>query len=204
MIDLYQTAYALFTRDFLHELSANGDRTMRSGLPAARAAELESLISHSSPLAAISTLELSCFLSERLLRDTDTASMAVSLEVRVPFLDHEVIESLASLDDRTRFSPIGRKQLLRDIALGDLDPVIFDRPKSGFVLPFDVWCREGLKDEISGTFADRALCEAVGVEHSAVARLWRAYQAGAPGLYWSRVWAIFILLRWSRRHKVTR
>src|SRR5205823_6674970 len=111
------TAYALFTRDFLEELSASPNGAMRSGLPSARAAELDALIHEDTDLSAIAALELSCFLSERLLRDTDTASMAVSLEVRVPLLDHEVIESLSALDDRTRFSPIGRKQLLRDLAL---------------------------------------------------------------------------------------
>src|SRR5262249_36958158 len=128
MLDVYQTAYALFTRDFLHELSgaSNGTSGVRSGLPTDRATELEHLIGGSTDLAAISTLELSCFLSERLLRDTDAASMAVSLEARVPLLDHVFIEALAGLDDGVRFNPIGRKQLLRDLALAELDPAIFD------------------------------------------------------------------------------
>jgi asparagine synthase (glutamine-hydrolysing) len=205
MLDIYQTAYALFTRDFLDELSghdANG--WTRSGVPTPRASELESLINGSASLSAISALEVSCFLSERLLRDTDTTSMAVALEVRVPLLDHVLIESLAALDDRTRFSPVGRKQLLRDLALSDLDPAIFDRPKSGFVLPLEVWCRKGLTDEISETFADRGLCEAVGVDADAIGRLWKAFRAGAPGLYWSRIWALFVLLWWSRRYQVSR
>ncbi len=203
MLDVYQTAYALFTRDFLHDLSSNGHAGVRSGLSAARAAELEELIGSSTDLSAISALELSCFLSERLLRDTDCASMAVSIEVRVPLLDHELIEALSALDDRVRFSPIGRKQLLRDLALPGVDPALFERPKSGFVLPLDVWCRGMLSDQITETMSDRALCESVGLNADTVARLWSAYQAGAPGLYWSRVWAVFILLRWSRRHKVS-
>jgi asparagine synthase (glutamine-hydrolysing) len=203
MVDVYQTAYALFTRDFVNELRPSQNGQTRSGLPAARAAELESLIRGSPDLHAISTLEVCCFLAERLLRDTDCASMAVALEARVPLLDHEVIEALAALDDRTRFSPIGRKQLLRDLALSDLDSAIFERPKSGFVLPIEVWSRQGLKDQIAETFADHALCESVGVNADAVARLWQAHQSGAPGLYWSRIWAIFILLRWSRRHNVS-
>jgi len=50
------------------------------------------------------------------------------------------------------------------------------------------------------TFADRELCAAVGLESEAVGRLWRSYQQGAPGLYWSRVWSLFVLLNWCRRH----
>jgi asparagine synthase (glutamine-hydrolysing) len=37
----------------------------------------------------------------------------------------------------------------------------------------------------------------------AVGRLWRSYQEGAPGLYWSRVWSLFVLLNWCRKHGVT-
>jgi asparagine synthase (glutamine-hydrolysing) len=177
---------------------------VRSGLPAEWAGRLQGLIRGETDLAAISILELSCFLGERLLRDTDAASMAVSLEVRVPYLDHVLIESLTALDDRTRFEPVGAKRLLRRLALKDLDPAIFDRPKSGFVLPLDVWCRDSLLDQIADAFADRALCESVGVSSDALTRLLRAFVAGAPGMYWSRIWSLFILLWWSRQHGATR
>jgi asparagine synthase (glutamine-hydrolysing) len=205
LLDLYQSAYGLFTRDFLGQLSSWSSSTaLRSGLPADWAARLQRLIAEEGDLEAISTLELACFLGERLLRDTDAVSMAVSLEVRVPYLDHVLIEALAALDVRTRFQPLGDKRLLRRLALKDLDPTIFDRPKSGFELPLDIWCRDSLLSQITDAFADRVLCESVGLNSAAVTRLLRAFLAGAPGMSWSRIWSLFVLLWWSRRHRVTR
>ena len=73
------------------------------------------------------------FVGERLLRDSDTASMAVSLELRVPLLDHRVVEAAQRVPERLRFANLGKKQLLRTLALSNIDKNIFDRPKAGFV-----------------------------------------------------------------------
>jgi asparagine synthase (glutamine-hydrolysing) len=204
MVDIYQVSYALYTRSFLAELGRSlPELDAPWGLPPERRVELEKLIEGSSELHAISLLELSCFIGERLLRDTDTASMAVALEVRVPLLDHEVVERTASLATGDRYSPIGKKQLLRDLALSDLDPEIFDRPKSGFVLPIERWSRAALRSEIEAALTNRAYCEACGLDPESVVRLWRAYEQGTPGIYWSRIWAIFVLLRWTTRHRMS-
>ena len=128
---------------------------------------------------------------------------AHSEEVRVPLLDHTIIEALTRLREATRFSPLGQKMLLRELGLKGIDPSIFDRPKSGFVLPLDVWCRRRLSDVIDATFADAQLSTAIGLRPEAVGQLWRSYQAGAPGLYWSRIWSLFVLLSWCRRHGVS-
>jgi asparagine synthase (glutamine-hydrolysing) len=129
--------------------------------------------------------------------------MAVALEARVPLLDHVVVETVAAVPAERRFAPLGRKQLLRDLALDGLDTRLFERPKSGFQLPLALWCRGLLRDEVGATLSDRGACEAVGLDPRSVARLWEAFQAGAPGIYWSRVWSLFVLVRWSRRNGVT-
>jgi len=204
LVELYQVSYALFTQELLNELVASTpDPASSYGLPPTRARLLEAWVQDEPVLNAISLLELSSFLGERLLRDTDAASMAVALEVRVPLLDHEVVEQALSLDARRRFRPLGRKQVLRDVALAQLDPRLFDRPKSGFVLPFDIWCREELRPAMHARFEDAALCEAVGLRPEAIGRLWRAWSANAPGLYWSRVWAPYVLLHWAAEHRAS-
>jgi len=203
LLKMYQVSYGLFTQAFLEELCATDVDDVEYGLPVGRARELERETSEYGLLRAISRLEQELFLGERLLRDTDAASMAVALEVRVPLLDHNIVEALAALRETTRFAPIGQKRLLRELGLAGVHPALFDRPKSGFVLPLDVWCRRQLKGIIDSTFADQELCTAVGLRSEAVARLWRSYQSGAPGLYWSRVWALFVLLNWCREHGVT-
>jgi len=203
LLEMYQVSYGLFTQAFLEQLSMVRSDQVTYGLPVERARELERDASRCTLLGGISLLEQALFLGERLLRDTDAASMAVALEVRVPLLDHRIVEALAGLDDTTRFRPLGQKQLLRQLGLSGIDPSLFERPKSGFVLPLDVWCRRRLKGVIDSTFSDHELALSVGLNGQALGRLWRSYQQGAPGLYWSRVWSLFVLLNWCRQHGVT-
>ncbi|MEX0885094.1 MAG: asparagine synthase (glutamine-hydrolyzing) [Phycisphaeraceae bacterium] len=205
ILAVYQSAYGLFSQHFLKQCLqpglVNGELT--HGLHTDRAHELADRIAGSGPLHAVSLLELASFLGERLLPDTDAASMACSLEVRVPLIDHELIEALALVPEQRRFHPLGRKQLLRDLALDGIDPGLFNRPKAGFVLPIERWCRRQLRDQIADTLEDAELCISVGLQPDAVANLWHAFEAGAPGIYWSRIWALFALLRWCRAHDMS-
>jgi asparagine synthase (glutamine-hydrolysing) len=173
------------------------------GLPADLAAAWRRGIAGSEPLHAISVLELSSFIGQRLLRDTDAASMAVALEVRVPLLDHALIEAVAGVDPARRFFPSRKKQLLRDIALDGLDPAIFDRPKSGFVLPIDTWARSRLQPQMEALFSDPEAARRVGLDSDSLRTLWRSFVDGRPGLYWSRIWALYVLLSWCQIHEIS-
>ena len=70
-------------------------------------------------------------------------------------------------------------------------------------MPFDDWLRDGLRDTMDEILRDHAAIAAVGLSGPAVSRLWEAFRAGAPGLYWSRVWSIYVLIRWCQRNDVT-
>ncbi|MBL8861134.1 MAG: asparagine synthase (glutamine-hydrolyzing) [Planctomycetes bacterium] len=204
LVALYQVAYALFSRDFQRELCTVLDPDAAPwGLPRARRSELLAATAGDPDLHAIATLELFAFLGQRLLRDTDAAGMAASIEVRLPLLDHVLVERVAALEASARFQPLGRKQALRDAGLTGLDPALFERRKSGFVMPFDRWCRGELRATVDGVLSDQDACRSAGLDPAAVARLWNAFLAGAPGLYWSRVWAVFVLCRWCREHRVS-
>lgn len=200
---LYQLAYALFLPDFQGELLAPGIAdALVDGLPSAFHQRLDSETGDRSPLSAIGVLEQRIFLGERLLRDGDAASMAVSIEQRLPLVDHVLIEAVYRLPDSRRFEPLGRKDILRRIGLRGLDPALFERPKMGFVLPFDRWIRRGLKKTMDETMRDPQAVASAGLSPPTVERLWRAFLDGAPGIYWSRVWALYILVRWCSRHGV--
>jgi asparagine synthase (glutamine-hydrolysing) len=203
-VNMYQVAYGLYTRDFLAQLADSATLGLAPyGLLPDRARELEGLASSCSALTAIGLLELSLFIGERLLRDTDAASMASSLEVRVPLLDHRVVEAAQMLPDSARFMPLGKKRMLKQLALTKLDPAIFERPKSGFVLPLEVWAKDRLAGEIESTFADRAALTNLGFRPDVLGRLFQAFQQGSPGIYWSRIWAPFVLLNWCKQHRVS-
>jgi len=204
LLGLYQVSYALFTRDFqavLHRHTTQGlDHGLRQEVADTLRACLDSDVGR---LERISRLELFSFLGERLLPDTDAASMAVSLEVRVPLLDHQFIESVCRLQSAHRYEPLGHKNFLRDVIAPDVCPTVFDRPKAGFELPLEQWCRNRLAPKLTETFHDINLAHGLGLDSESLIRIWRAFNNGAPGLYWSRLWSLYVLLTWCRRHNLT-
>jgi asparagine synthase (glutamine-hydrolysing) len=205
LLSLYQLAYAIFLPGFQRDLLAPGfAEVLADGLPPTMRQRIVAETRARTPLSAISVMEQRLFLGERLLRDNDVASMASSLEQRVPLVDQVLFESVDRLPDQVRYEPLGRKAVLRRIGLRGLDPALFDRPKSGFVLPFDRWIRRGLKDAMDQTLRDPQAVAPTGLDPGAVARLWRAFIDGAPGMYWSRVWAVYVFIRWCHRNHVYR
>jgi asparagine synthase (glutamine-hydrolysing) len=202
LLGLYQVSYGLFTQPFLDELVLAPADGLTWGLDAERASELADLIDGQSDLAAVSSLEAASFLGERLLRDTDSASMAVSLEVRVPLLDHVVVEAVCRIPDARRYAPLRKKDALKHMVQDQLDPSVFDRSKAGFELPLAVWCRQRLSERLDATFQDINLAHAIGLDAETVGRLWRAFKKHGTGIYWSRVWSLFVLMTWCKRHGV--
>jgi asparagine synthase (glutamine-hydrolysing) len=205
LLALYQLAYALFLPGFQHELLASDfAEVLADGLPLAMRERLIAETRCRTPLSAISVMEQRLFLGERLLRDNDVASMARSLEQRVPLVDQILFESVDRLPDQARYQPLGRKAILRRVGLRGLDPALFERPKSGFVLPFDRWIRRGLKNAMDQTLRDPQAIALAGLDPEAVQRLWRTFLDGAPGMYWSRVWSVYVFIRWCHRNRVFR
>ncbi len=141
--------------------------------------------------AWVSRAELATYTHHQLLRDTDVMSMAHSLEVRVPLLDHPLVEAVLPLPAAVKRDG-GRPKALLVRAVGDLLPeaVRARRDKQGFVFPFDRWlrgplrprCREWLEGAPAPLRAD------------AVAQVVRAYDAGR--CHWSRPWALAALQGW--------
>ena len=139
----------------------------------------------SGPPAAFNRLETSRYLHDQLLRDTDVFSMAHSLEARVPYLDHTIVEYVARLPARLKLRPGVNKPLLVD-AVGDpMVARLAARPKMGFSLPMRAWM-EGHAGAL-GAMAQAAN----GLDRREVARLWSAFRAGR--LHWSRAWALVVL-----------
>ena len=205
LLALYQLAYALFLPGFQHELLAPSfAEALADGLPVAMRQRIMAESRGRTPLSAISVMEQRLFLGERLLRDNDVASMACSLEQRVPLVDQVLLESVDRMPDHARYSPLGQKAVLRRIGLRGLEPALFERRKSGFVLPFDRWIRRGLKDAMDQTLRDPQAVAPVGLDPVAVERLWRAFLEGAPGMYWSRIWSVYVFIRWCHRNRVFR
>jgi asparagine synthase (glutamine-hydrolysing) len=150
-------------------------------------------------LSQVSIAELSTYLQNVLLRDTDQMSMAHALEVRVPFLDHELVEFVLGVADTHKF-PHTAKQLLVD-SLGDLLPrEIVDRPKMGFTLPWEHWMKHELKSFCEARLA--RLGQRPEFDPKGVQALWQRFLGGDKRITWSRVWYLVVLADWIERNGI--
>ncbi len=91
-------------------------------------------------MANISLAELFGYMIPMLLRDSDQMSMAVGLELRVPFVDHLLVEEVLKIPQQYKRGN-GTKPLLVKAFKDDLPVEVYDRPKQGFVLPMDMWLK---------------------------------------------------------------
>jgi asparagine synthase (glutamine-hydrolysing) len=151
-------------------------------------------------LNEVSRLELAVYMRNVLLRDSDVMSMAHSLEIRVPFLDHHVVEEVAALGGRWKTSRNSPKPLLVD-ALADLLPhEVVHRKKMGFTLPFADWLRGTLRDRVGSVLIDPEYGGQVadGLDPRAVQDVWERFVAGET--QWQRPWALYVLKAWGERH----
>jgi len=138
---------------------------------------------------ALTRLEFSHYLGDQLLRDTDVMGMAHSIEARVPYLDHRLVETVLGLPAALKLDRARPKPLLLD-ALGDRLPrEIWDRPKMGFTFPMAAWMRERAPE------LERLCLEDKRLQRSAVEAVWSAFAAGRS--HWSRPWALLVLARFG-------
>ena len=86
-----------------------------------------------------SWMEMNLYMQNQLLRDSDVMSMAHGVEIRVPFLDNDVVETALKIDSKEKYSGKLPKQLLIDAFKNFLPKAIWDRPKMGFAFPFKEW-----------------------------------------------------------------
>ena len=150
------------------------------------------------PVAGVSWLEVRSYLASTLLRDTDSVSMAQSLEVRVPLLDTPLMEFVNALPDTARRQPGMQKALLVE-AIRDLLPgEILVQKKRTFTLPWEDWLRGPLGKKLEASFANPAAALVPVLRHGGVQSVWNDFLAAKTS--WSRPWSLFVLNEWCRRH----
>jgi asparagine synthase (glutamine-hydrolysing) len=149
-----------------------------------------------SVFAQISYAEARAYMHDVLLRDVDQMSMAHALEVRVPLLDHALVEHVMRLPDRIKVPRGTPKRLLVESLDGLLPDQIVRRPKQGFTLPFDTWMRGPLRAVCEQHLGDRGLGGRNLLEPVAVRRLWNSFLTGARDVSWTRLWTLVALDAW--------
>jgi asparagine synthase (glutamine-hydrolysing) len=150
-------------------------------------------------LSRVSLFEIKTYMQNVLLRDADQMSMAVPLEVRVPFLDYKLVEFVLGINDTDKF-PHTPKKLLVD-SLGDLLPAeIVNREKMGFVLPWKDWLKNELKEFCEENIAQ--LSKLSFVNREAVLLIWNRFLKNDPKITWSRIWHLVVLNHWIKTNHI--
>lgn len=163
------------------------------------AAMLTDTFSHGSEnslLSKISFAEARTYMHDVLLRDADQMSMAHALEVRVPFLDHKLVEYVMGVSDAVKRPNGIPKKLLVESVQGLLPSEVIHRPKQGFVMPFKVWMKGPLKKLCLENLS--YLANDTGFDEEGVYGYWHAFIKGEKMVSWSRVWLLVALGSWFK------
>jgi asparagine synthase (glutamine-hydrolysing) len=152
----------------------------------------------SEPIAGISWLEMRTYMVSTLLRDTDSVSMAKSLEVRVPLLDTPLVEFVCALPDDARVQPGPSKGLLRAAMKDILPPEILQQKKRTFTLPWESWLRTALRTRVEQSLNNLAPALSAQMHPAGVTAVWESFLRGQTS--WSRPWSLYVLNEWCRHH----
>ena len=147
----------------------------------------------------IMCVDLRLWLPDDLLVKVDRATMAYSLEARVPYLDHRFVEFVARLDPRLKQKGDTRKYLLKKLAEKFLPAAIVHRRKQGFVMPLSDWLATGLRKRVDESLGTDGLEKRGLFRDGALRRLLAEHRAGRRN-HSGRLWALTVLEVWFERY----
>jgi asparagine synthase (glutamine-hydrolysing) len=155
-----------------------------------------------SYLEQIVYLDTVTYLPDDILVKVDRATMGTSLESRIPFLDHELIERVWRMPMRMRMRGNTGKWLLRKILSQYVPDQLVERPKAGFGVPLDSWLRGGLREWAEYLLDPKRLREEGFFDESLVRRAWKTHLGGKINLQ-GRIWNVLVFQAWLESQKVS-
>jgi len=199
-LDRYVEDISIFTRLNKRSLYADGFRARladwRDGSPAlfrghaARASSGEAL-------DALLYLDSKTYLPGDILTKVDRMSMAVSLEARVPLLDHKLIEFVTRIPPALKLRGRETKHVFKLALRGLVPGAILERPKQGFGVPIERWINERLRERVRGTLLEPRTRQRGLFEQSYVALLLDEHGRGRRD-HSAELWTLFMLELWHR------
>jgi asparagine synthase (glutamine-hydrolysing) len=149
------------------------------------------------PLSRVQYLDFKTYLVDDILVKVDRASMAHSLEVRVPILDHKVVELAARMPSGWKLDGKISKHIFKEALKPVVPPFVFDRRKSGFSIPIAHWFRKDIKEFAHAKLFGAGGASSLGLfEKAGLVKLWDEHQSGAR----NHSFPLFSILSFSLWH----
>ncbi len=161
------------------------------------AANLPNELEFVERMMALDTLH---YLPGDILTKVDRASMAVSLEARVPLLDTEVVELAWRLPQSFKVHQGVGKWVLREVLARYVPRKLFERPKMGFGIPIDAWLRGPLREWAEDLLNESRLAQAGFFDAKAVRQVWQAHLSGGQNLQYL-LWTILTFEAWRAAYR---
>ncbi len=194
----YYASRMLFTPRQTSALLHQGPGELTGDDPWSRRVEAEMTSARRlDPINAVSYLECKNYLASTLLRDTDSMSMAHSLEVRVPLIDHTLVEFMMRLPGHIKMNNAMPKHLLVKALNGALAPEVVNRPKGTFTFPWDTWLRHEMRSQVEETLYSPPRAVVGLLNMSAVTSVWQRFLDKQTS--WSRPWSLYVLFKWMEQ-----
>lgn len=160
-------------------------------------------ISENGPIGEVLLTDMQLVLPYDMLTKVDMMSMANSLEVRVPFLDHDLVNFVFSLPDAYKIDSRQRKKILRDAFREDLPEQLYNRNKQGFEVPLLRWFQHELKSLIVDDLLSEEFVKHQQIfNYDEIRCLLGQLFSGNPGDAPARVWALLIFQYWWKKNMV--
>ena len=154
--------------------------------------------SQQSILEKVSDYDLKTYLNGDINTKVDRASMAFSLESRAPLLDYRIIEFSRSLPTHFKYSLGNQKRILKDVLYQYLPSEIFNRPKSGFTMPFKEWFKSELKEYVLDNLSYSELQKIPGINVPRTQEIIQEHMTGKWNRY-PQIWKLLVLSQWLKK-----
>lgn len=205
-VKAYQAAQNIFpshTRCHLRlESIQKSNNPLVVGLPHQFVTRVQAEIEDDDYNNAISKLAIRLFLSERCLRDTDSVTMAVSLEARAPMTDHIFVETCLRLSSNVRLEGMPNKHFEWRLFQPLLGSDFKLRQKQGFIFPFEEWLRTptGIS-RVNSILLNEKDCEQAGLSPNTTKIILERFSS-KEAMPWSRIWTLYVLVKWCINNNV--